>query len=125
MRRLLIFLLLCGSSLHAQQTDMDAELKGFSTIERSGKLVSIRLKPHAKGLELYLMGKDAKQLKSLKDWNIEAAEYEGETMINPFTIEKFDDRFVIVRPKAAKKPIRLKIQTPSETEIFNLDLTPK
>lgn len=111
-------------SSFAQSVDMDAEQKGFGTIERAGKLVSIRLKPHAKGLELFLVGKDAAQIKSLTDWNIEAAEMEGEKVL-PLTIVRVDDRFVIQRPKNTKKPLRVKVQSKEETETFNLDMTPK
>src|SRR5688500_14060679 len=101
MRQFLVMFFLFGSVLHAQQVDMDAEQKGFATIERAGKLVSIRVKPHAKGLELYLVGKDAAQIKSLKDWNVEADEMEGK-IVTPLVIERMEDRFVIQRPKAAR-----------------------
>ncbi len=124
MRQLVVSLLLVSSSAFAQTVDLDAEQKGFATIERAGKLVSIRLKPHAKGFELFLVGKDASQIKSLKDWNIEAAEMEGET-VTPLTIERVSDRFVIRRPKNNKKPLRVKVESNSETETFNLDMTPK
>ncbi len=124
MRQLVVSLLLITNSAIAQTVDMDAEQKGFATIERAGKLVSIRLKPHAKGFELFLVGKDATQIKSLKDWNIEAAEMEGEKVL-PLTIERVGDRFVIQRPKQNKKPLRVKVESNSETETFNLDIAPK
>lgn len=120
----LLFLMLFSFTVHAQQVDLDAEQKGFSTIERAGKLVSIRVKPHAKGLELFLVGKDASKIKSLKDWNVEANEMEGKTL-TPLVIEKTSESFVIQRPKTTRKPVQLKVRSLKETETFDLDLTPK
>lgn len=120
-----LFMMLFGFSVHAQQVDLDAEQKGFATIERAGKLVSIRVKPHAKGLELFLVGKDAAQIKSLKDWNVEASQMEGK-ISTPLVIEKMAESFVIEQPKTKRAPVRLKVRTlKDESESFQLDMTPK